>query len=165
MSSFPVYYIVRKKFIAKTSFVPSKDVDNGIPVSTPLTFPVTNEGKFLLALDKNNWWNPVCGHIEKNETWQETLYREAREEVGADIDGIEIFGSIVIEEIINKEKRIYPKKSQIPVTTSMIKKYYKKWVPLETKERRIVSRENAICLFMLRNDNNLLLEVFKFIFR
>ncbi len=39
---------------------------------------------YMLTLDKNGWWNPLGGHIEKKEAWREvpeqSLIREFKEE-------------------------------------------------------------------------------------
>jgi len=162
---FPTYIINGRNFRARTDFVPGYQLPEKIPISTPLTFPIFQTDQFLLALDKNDWWNAVCGHQEKGESWIDTLVRETMEEVGAEIDRntIKYFGSIMVKQIFSQGKQQYPSVTQIPVTTSQVIKIYPDWQPLETKVRKLTGREDALRLLAQREDNGLLRTIFQYV--
>lgn len=152
----------RENVVAETEFFPSQELCPGIPISTPLTFPFQNN-QVMMVLDKNNWWNPLGGHIEKNETWEEALIREALEEGGVDIADNLIFGYIKINRISGSNT--YPSVTQIPMTQSVIIKYHYNWIKMETKDRRLFSIEEAIRVLSERGDNQQMLQIFSYMIK
>lgn len=107
--------------------------------------------------------DPLGGHIDNDETWQEALKREAREEAGVTIINILVIGYIFIEHIARKTDLRYPSKAIIPITFSKILDYSSKWERKETKKRKLFSVENAQRVLKKRKDNNQMLEIFNHI--
>lgn len=147
---------------AETLFFPSDKVPVGIPISTPLTFPF-QDSKVYLCLDKTGWWNPLGGHINKGETWQEAVTREAREEAGVIINDIRTVGHIHVRHSTNTIDPKHPPESIIPITVSKVVKYLSNWKKHETRERGIFTPKEAVELFKKRQDNNQMLEIFKYV--
>lgn len=164
MTKVPTYIIKKPGIRAKTTFFLQDFLPEDIPISTPLTFPVHDDHLYLLTLDKNKWWNPVCGHIDNDEGWQTTLKRESREEVGADISDICVKGYIKVEKILSDKRNPYPPITIIPVTTSKIISIDQNWSPRETKDRSIVNYDQAVALLKCRNDNHQMLGIFTNLF-
>lgn len=55
-------------------------------------------GKMLLLKQKNGWWTPPGGHVEKGESIINAAIREAKEETGLDVEPLGIFS---LREVIN----------------------------------------------------------------
>lgn len=155
------YILKSKPNISMAVFVPSLELANHLPISTPFTFPFKDKS-VVLALDKMGWWNPAGGHMEKGETWEQTLVREAKEETGIQITDIKIAGYIKIEKLKGSNSK-YPPVSIIPITTSKVVTYYDNWIPMETKQRKIFSIKQAKKMLGLRADNHQMLDVFNYI--
>ncbi len=68
---------------------------------------IIHENKVLLIYHKKlQMWLPVGGHIEENETPDQAMIREAKEEIGLDVNlvgGLDIFGKNII---ISKEGNV-----------------------------------------------------------
>lgn len=160
-NSFSTYILKKGKMKASTVFFPDENLPN-LPITTPFTFPFLNN-KVCLSLDKMGWWNPLGGHIEPDETWEEALKREAWEEAGAEIKNIRVVGYVKIEHFPESEIGIYPKVSLLPITVSTINEYLEEWKSMETKERGLFLYDGAIELLGKRTDNNQMLEIFSYI--
>lgn len=159
---FSTYILTNDNVAAETLFYPSENLPFNLPISTPFTFPFLDRN-ICLTYDKMGWWNPLGGHIDNDETWQEALKREAREEAGVTIINILVIGYIFIEHIARKTDLRYPSKAIIPITFSKILDYSSKWERKETKKRKLFSVENAQRVLKKRKDNNQMLEIFNHI--
>ena len=115
-----------------------------------------------MVFDKNNWWNPLGGHIEENETWEQALIREAFEEGGVDISKNRIFGYIRVEKI-SGNCGVYPPITQIPMTRSVITKFHDNWTKMETSDRRFFSITEALTALSERGDNQQMLQIFSYL--
>ncbi len=158
---FSTYFVKDKYISAKTVFVPSNSFPFGIPITTPFTFPIYQH-KYLLALDKNNWWNPLGGHMNESEDWISCVKREALEEGGVVIDNVEMFG-YVLSEIIFDEYNKYPTKGILPITHSRVKMYKENWQKFETKDRKLFTADEAKGALLKRDDNKQMYEVFEYL--
>ncbi|MBU1129928.1 histidine phosphatase family protein [Patescibacteria group bacterium] len=156
------YLLVDGDIYAKTLFYPSVQLPKDIPISTPFTFPFKGNNVYL-SLDKMGWWNPLGGHIERGETWKNTIKREAKEEAGVIINNIKIVGYVHVKHLIETENNRYLPESIIPITISNMVKYLKKWQKAETRKRGIFTFKQASKLLKKREDNNQMLEIFKYI--
>lgn len=83
----------RVKFNASTSFLLEKD------------------NKFLLFYRtdkyfKDGWWVLPAGHIEEGETATQTVIREAKEELGIDIDAKDVSFGHVVHNLVGENKRM-----------------------------------------------------------
>lgn len=161
--NFSPYIIQRDQTHVETIFIPSQTISPDIPISTPLTFPFSERHEVVITLDKNGWWNPLGGHIEDDETWEEALAREAMEEAGVEISNIQVVGYIQATKLEGDTNDKYPYQSQLPITISDIKKYNKTWKKRETHDRKMTSVFHTLELFSVRQDNNQMYEVFKYI--
>ena len=163
--TFSKYTLVEGKSMSLAQFKPGPRLPK-YPITTPFTFPVYKNGKIVLIKDKNRWWNPVGGHIEKGETWKEALIREAREEAGVEIDplSIKIYGYVLIRAVRGYIYSHYPKVATLPITKSMVVSISRNWQKRETLGRGLFSRDECIKLLTRRNDNKQMLEIFSYIF-
>lgn len=155
-------YNKRKKVVALTKFIPNfGKYETRLPTTAPLTFPFLNN-RVMLTLDKNSWWNPLGGHVEKGESWEDTLVREAVEEAGVKIDKIVPIGFIKTKIISRNEPNTYPVLSQMPIAISTVKAIKNKWKPRETLQRKLCSINKALDLLKTRADNEQIWQVFSF---
>ena len=161
---YPPYILKNGDIRAETTFFPSNKLPRNIPISTPFTFPFY-KNKVYLCLDKTGWWNPLGGHINKGETWQEAVTREAREEAGVIVDDIRIVGYIYVKHLTNTTDPRHPPESIMPATVSKVVGYLSSWQRHETIERGIFTTGEAVELFKKRDDNNQMLEVFEYIYQ
>jgi len=160
-NSFSTYILEKDRMKARAVFYPSKKLPS-LPITTPFTFPFGID-EVCLSLDKMGWWNPLGGHVELDETWEEALKREAEEEAGVEIKSIKIVGYVKIDHTPKSETGSYPKVSIIPITVSKINRYLPKWKSMETKKRGLFAFDVAIELLTKRADNNQVLEIFSYI--
>ncbi len=164
MISYSKYTIKNDKRETTFQFVENDKLPSGIPISTPFTFPFIGT-KVVLCLDKNRWWNPLGGHIEAGETYQDTLVREAYEEGGVRIStsSIRVVGYIRNDNIRDSSDLKYPPVSILPITTSFVTKVDPDWQPLETSARGLFSPKNALLLMSSRDDNHQMWEILKYV--
>jgi len=155
------YKIEKGNIVADTVFIPDSNLPN-ISISTPFTFPIYKD-KFVLAKDKMGWWNPLGGHIDKNETWEQALVRESYEEAGVKINNIKIFGYIKITKLLDHPDNKYPNITQIPMTTSNVMEFDEDWINMETSERIITDKETVKQLLNKRTDNAQMLQIFEYL--
>jgi len=156
-------YLIKKNGVeTEAVFFPKTKIDKQLPISTPFTFPIM-DSRFILAKDKMGWWNPLGGHMEEGELWQEALKREAIEEAGVEIGDIRVFGTIVATRLTKRKDTRYPKISQLPMTISSVKNFLNDWSQKETSARIIVGWEKALRLFGKRDDNLQMYQVFKYL--
>ncbi len=98
-------------------FIPLKSPDNSTVV-TAVSVILIKDNKFLLTRIDRGWDIP-SGHVEKDETPEEAVVREAYEETGASVNSLQRIGYLYItkaqENEINKK---YPDKSAIIVFAS-----------------------------------------------
>lgn len=113
---------------------------------------------------KNGWWDILGGKIEGRETWENALKREAVEEAGVKIDFIEVVGYVLAENVGDKNEIIFEGKTILPITISFVQKIYPNWKPMETLEREIFNRKDALKVLKERKDNGQLAEITKDVF-
>jgi 8-oxo-dGTP pyrophosphatase MutT (NUDIX family) len=166
MTKYSKYIIKNNKRNSSFQFVESNRLPSKIPISTPFTFPFIG-AKIVLCLDKNNWWNPLGGHMEKGEKYKDALVREAYEEAGVNIikSSIKIIGYIKNINFMNNESSEFPAKNILPITISLVKSVDPDWTNLETSKRGLFTFEEAVCLMGKRNDNCQMFEVFNFVIK
>ncbi|MEK7168930.1 MAG: NUDIX domain-containing protein [Patescibacteria group bacterium] len=158
---FDHYKIEKGNIVADTIFIPQENLTD-IHISTPFTFPIY-KNRYVLAKDKMGWWNPLGGHIDINETWEQALIREAYEEAGVKIKDIKIFGYIKISKLLNHPDNKYPDLTQIPMTISKAIEVDYNWVNMETSGRIIADEETAKKLLSQRTDNMQMLQIFEYL--
>lgn len=166
MTRFSRYLINNDEREASFQFIIGNKLPSGLPISTPFTFPFIGT-KIVLCLDKNNWWNPLGGHMEKDEIYQDTLYRESQEEAGIFISkaSIKIIGYIKNINTRNSKSSEYQPENILPITTSFVTSIDSKWKPLETTKRGLFSFKEALKLMSVRNDNHQMLEILDFVIK
>lgn len=161
--TFSPYLLSKKGLYSKATFIPSVDLPKDLTVTTPLTFPFTEDDKVLLAKDKSGWWNPVGGHIEEGETIDDTLLREADEEAGAVISDNKLVGYALIEQLNFDFESKYPPVSIIPFYISKLVSLREDWKPLETYQRKVFTVDEALVELKKRDDNNQMFEILSYI--
>lgn len=158
-----MYYISKKSgIVTRFSFIPATELPKDLCITTPFTFAIDSVNNYMLTKDKNGWWNPLGGHVDKGETWITALERESLEEGGIEISNIEIFGYVLAETLEGSNDQ-YPRTSILPFTHSKIRKIDTSWKPLETFERRLFSRSGASEVFLKREDNRQMYHIFKYL--
>ena len=120
-----------------------------------------NQGRVLLqhrpreSKDLPNYWAFFGGKIEKNETPEEALVREAKEELGIKLDNFTIFKTYEFEE----SKELYQKVFfTAPLLSSLeeLKKNQK-----EGQHLGLFSFEELKNLKISKNDRTVLKDIFK----
>ena len=160
-NNFSTYTLNKEGMKANAVFYPSEKLPS-LPITTPFTFPFKID-KVCLSLDKMGWWNPLGGHTELGENWEEALIREADEEAGVEIKSIKVVGYVKIDHMPGSKTKGYPKTSILPITVSEINNYYQNWDSMETKDRGLFSFDVAVELLNKRTDNNQMSEIFSYI--
>lgn len=161
---FSEYLISKGNIKASTRFIPSDELNYSLPISTPFTFPfIGNE--VVLAKDKMGWWNPLGGHIEDNESWQQALIRESEEEGGVVVKNIRVIGYVKVVKLKEHLDNKYPEITQIPITISDVDKIDEYWLPKETFYRKVFTIGEAIEVLKTREDNNQMLEIFIYLLK
>ncbi len=158
-----IYIKKNRNSETKFTYFSNPELPKNIKISTPLTFAFAGEN-LILAKKKNGWWDILGGKIEKKENWEEALKREAFEEAGIEIDFIQIIGYVLAENFGDEKETGFFGKTILPITMSFVQKKYEKWKPLETLEREMFNRKEALELFKKRDDNNQLYEIAKDVF-
>lgn len=159
MRMYKKYTIKTKKFEVETQFTTDLGLIDTLPISTPFTFAIYKD-MLVLAYDKNGWWNPLGGHIEKNETWKEALKREAQEEAGVVINDIKHIGNIVATHVGGTLPTKYPAVSILPITMAKVEEIHN-WLPRETSKRGLFDGLGAAFVLGQRTDNSQILEIFQ----
>lgn len=142
-------------------FIPSRSLPD-LPISTPFTFPKYGT-KYMLSLDKMGWWNPLGGHIDSNESWEQALVREAYEEAGVTIKDITVFGYVLATTIEKTAETKYPERCILPFTYSNIINIDSNWTPRETTCRSLLYVEEILEKLKLRDDSNQMYEIFSYL--
>lgn len=76
-----------------------------------VSFILKKDQKFLLfyrtdGYFKEGWWVLPAGHIEADETATQTVIREAKEELGIDIDSKDIVFKHIVHNLVGDNKRM-----------------------------------------------------------
>jgi 8-oxo-dGTP pyrophosphatase MutT (NUDIX family) len=155
-----------KPYTKKTStsqstftFIPNTEIPNHLPVSTPMCM-VYIGSELLLCLDKTDEWNVVCGKVSEGEDWETVLRREALEEVGASVSGLELTGYV---HCTNSGETQFPPETIFPVCYAFVTQLDQDWKPLETHAREIFSHSNTKDIFAKRNDGGHMLEMYQYV--
>jgi 8-oxo-dGTP pyrophosphatase MutT (NUDIX family) len=159
--NFNSYTKTSNKGTAKFTFIPSTKLPEDLPISTPINFVYVGT-EVILALDKDNQWNAVCGKVEKDETWREAIIRETYEEVGVIVEDHAIYlcGYILCE---NSGDKTFPEKSVLPVCYSFFSKVDYDWIPKETLGREIFRHASVKKRLSERKDESQLLDIYKYV--
>lgn len=126
---------------------------------TPMSFCFLGNS-VVLSLDKTNEWNAQCGHREEGESVEACLKREAFEEAGVTIDIIAELGYMKYETDFNTRKQ-YPPVTYIPVYVATVNRIETIPDDSEVQEVKIAEHQEAIVLLGDRDDNGLLLSIYK----
>lgn len=166
MNKFSSYQIINETRNSTFQFFPCRKLPSKYPITTPFTFPFIGK-EVVLCFDKNNQWNPLGGHMEPNENYQDTLIRESNEEAGVTIQrsSIKTIGYILNTNLESHTPSKYPSLNILPITISFISEIDRKWKPLETKERGVFRRKKAVELMKSRNDNHQMEEILEYVFQ
>lgn len=139
--------------VTKFTFYSSDVLPEGIPISTPLTFPFVGQNLLIVKKD-NNWWDILGGKLEKGENYIDALKRESLEEGGVEVDDFILIGYILAESLSNEKNNQYPPRTVLPVTISFVKKIYKNFKPNhEVKDRDMIKKSELKNYFSSREDN------------
>lgn len=164
MTKYSEYIISKNNWKSTFQFIEGDKLPPNIPISTPFTFPFIGE-KIVLCFDKNNWWNPLGGHMENGETYQDAIIREADEEAGVCISRptIRILGYIKNLNTGAPPLSQYPPVNILPITASFVAKVKQNWKPLETHARGLFTPDSALGLMNKRSDNHQMLEILRYV--
>ena len=82
-----------------------------VKFNATVSFLVEKDGKFLLfyrtdGYFKEGWWVLPAGHIEAGETATQTVVREAKEELGIDVDPKDVSFGHIIHNLVGENKRM-----------------------------------------------------------
>lgn len=82
-----------------------------IKFNATASFLLEKDGKFLLfyrtdGYFKDGWWVLPAGHIEANETATQTVIREAKEELGIDVEAKDVVFGHVVHNLVGENKRM-----------------------------------------------------------
>lgn len=148
--------------LTEFEFIPSLDLPDNIPISTPLTFCFGGQS-VLLVKKPNGWWDIPGGKMENNESYIDTIKRETIEEGGVEIDNIKLIGYILATNH-KSEKSTFPFQTLLPVTVSFIKSV--NWFFVPSKEifsRDLVKRSEVKDFLNTRSDNGQLMSVYEYV--
>lgn len=158
-SSYPVQTINTPEKSARISFIDTLEpVEDELKV-TPMSFCFLGNN-VVLSLDKTNEWNAQCGHREEGESVEACLKREAFEEAGVTIDIIAELGRMKYETDFNTKKQ-YPPVTYIPVYIATVSHIETISDDSEVQEVKVAEHQEAITLLSSRDDNGLLLSIYK----
>lgn len=165
MKQYSVYQTSNEGREANFQFHRSNKLPHNYPISTPFTFAFIGED-VVLCLDKNNWWNPLGGHIEVNEDYKDTLVRESQEEAGINISksSIKAVGYILNTNNGKVTTAKYPAVNLLPITRSFVTEINTNWIQMETKDRAIYRRRRALELMRERDDSNQMYEILESVY-
>ena len=82
-----------------------------VKFNASVSFLVEKDGKFLLfyrtdGYFKEGWWVLPAGHIEAGETATQTVVREAKEELGIDVDPKDVSFGHIVHNLVGENKRM-----------------------------------------------------------
>lgn len=80
----------------------SETFPEGVQVSQVTGYCVNEDGHLLLVKNKHGWGFPG-GHPEREETVQETLHRELKEEANAEIEPLALIGYMEVDDPQNED--------------------------------------------------------------
>lgn len=115
---------------------------------------IVEDGKVLLVQEKQGHWGLPKGHVEGNETHEETAIREVKEETNIDVevDSSKVFEiSYIIDDEIDKTVYFFPAKMINGIAQRQESEISEiRWVPVEeaasavTYENVKIMLENAL---------------------
>ena len=156
-------YIIEKDDVkTEYEFIKGRHLPENLPISASLTFAFIGQN-LVIVQKENGWWDIIGGKVEGEETWTESLKREAGEEAGVLIDNIEVVGYVHVKNSGNLENTKFAPENIMPVTTSFVKKVQHDWQKIETLKRDALQKDEVRKLFKERGDNNQLLDIFEYI--
>ncbi|MEK9175234.1 MAG: NUDIX hydrolase, partial [Patescibacteria group bacterium] len=79
------------------TWVASSSYPSGTPISQVSGFCIDDKNHFLLVKNKREWAFPG-GHPEKEESAEETLIREVREEANVSLDSYKLIGYMDVSD-------------------------------------------------------------------
>ena len=82
-----------------------------VKFNASVSFLLEKDGKFLLfyrtdGYFNGGWWVLPAGHIEAGETATQTVIREAKEELGVDIDAKDVCFGHIVHNLVGENKRM-----------------------------------------------------------
>ena len=96
---------------------------------------IVEDGKVLLVQEKEGHWGLPKGHVEGNETYEETAIREVKEETNLDveIDSSKVFKiNYIIDNKIDKTVYFFPARTASGIAQRQESEISEiKWVPVK----------------------------------
>ncbi len=96
---------------------------------------IIKDGKILLHYKKRGHgagkWNGVGGKIEENESIEDCAKREAREEMGTDIENIEKIGEITFYDVNGEDWLAHVFRADLTGEPKESEESYPKWFPIK----------------------------------
>lgn len=82
-----------------------------VKFNASVSFVLEKDNKFLLfyrtdGYFKDGWWVLPAGHIEENETATQTVIREAKEELGIDVEQKDVIFAHLVHNLVGENKRM-----------------------------------------------------------
>lgn len=82
-----------------------------VKFNASVSFILEKDNKFLLfyrtdGYFKDGWWVLPAGHIEENETATQTVIREAKEELGIDVEQKDVIFAHLVHNLVGENKRM-----------------------------------------------------------
>lgn len=82
-----------------------------VKFNASVSFILEQDDKILLfyrtdGYFKNGWWVLPAGHIEENETATQAVVREAKEELGIDVDVKDVAFVHIVHNLVGENKRM-----------------------------------------------------------
>jgi 8-oxo-dGTP pyrophosphatase MutT (NUDIX family) len=82
-----------------------------VKFNATVSFILEQDDKILLfyrtdGYFKNGWWVLPAGHIEENETAIQAVVREAKEELGIDVDVKDVAFVHIVHNLVGENKRM-----------------------------------------------------------
>ncbi|MBR5130217.1 MAG: NUDIX domain-containing protein [Alphaproteobacteria bacterium] len=82
-----------------------------VKFNASVSFIIKQDNKFLLfyrtdGYFKDGWWVLPAGHIESDETATQAVVREAKEELGIDVDIEDVEFAHIVHNLVGENKRM-----------------------------------------------------------
>lgn len=82
-----------------------------VKFNASVSFILEKDNKFLLfyrtdGYFKDGWWVLPAGHIEENETATQTVIREAKEELGINVEPKDVVFAHLVHNLVGENKRM-----------------------------------------------------------